>query len=188
MPFNIILVYFIRAMPCVSEIEADALSVVVRTYIMNNQLKRQCSFGFSSALITCYYLHYHELLSICKCSIVDFSSSTRLSSNASRFLFWVQHSTPAESMKFVETLFAYLLIATFDIVVRPKRTRPHDSLLSPRPHRGTLHRTFIHAKSTRPPQTFNEFSLHCFCVNIDARVRRNANAPSTSIRNRTIKK
>lgn len=61
------------------------------------------------------------------------------------------------------------------------------SPVSSRLFRGTLHRTFIHAKCTRPPQTFNEFSLHCFCVNIDARVRRNANAPSTSIRNRKKK-
>lgn len=51
---------------------------------------------------------------------------------------------------------------------------------------GTLRRAFRFMRSARDrPKTFNEFSLQCFCVNIDARVRRNANAPSIPVRNKT---
>lgn len=98
--------------------------------IVSNQLKRHCNWilvAFNHMLLSSLSLVAVDP----RCSMVDFSFSALLSSKSNALHFsgsTAQHRAPAGSMKFVGTLFAYLLIATFDIVVRPKRTRSRDSL------------------------------------------------------------
>lgn len=171
-PASIWFSFTIQANSCVwvSETEAGALSTVVLVahlqWTINWNVSAHTSIGFSSPLVTC---HYHFIIiSYCRsamhyCRSLIFDSILSLSE-----LHFPVSTLDTEhrlnNMKFIETLFAYLLIATFDIVVRPERTRPHDTLPSSRLFCRSLHRTFIHAKCTRPPQTFNEFSNYIVFV------------------------